>query len=242
MKQILIQYTMIHNYIGSRFSRVMMIVFSSLLLVASSTLKAQTFYDMSTGDYSQDFANIAGWTNDYASGTGAENWREATSVASSTIVTFNAFVTGTTGGVQKGTESMILLASGTNSTGTDLLLDFTGRTAGAISLDWTKVVNTASGTPRSSDLKIQYSTDNGSTFTDLLGYAIPRVLNNATAESGSLTAISLPSALNNQSQVVIRFYVWNNGQTGGTGNRPKIQIDNISVTSTELSGGGNDTL
>ncbi|MCH8487964.1 MAG: T9SS type A sorting domain-containing protein [Candidatus Cyclonatronum sp.] len=80
-------------------------------------------------------------------------------------------------------------------------------------------------------MKIQYSIDNGASFTDLAGYTIPRVFNNDTPESGSLASIPLPSAINNIPQVVIRFYVWNNGQTGGSGNRPKIAIDNISITS-----------
>lgn len=206
-------------------------IFLSLLL-GGGVSWGQTFYDMSTGNYSQDFSNISGWTDNYASGTGAGNWRTATSVATSTVNTATVFSTGTTGGVQKGTNSMILLATGTNSTATDLLLNFTGRNAGTISLNWVKVTNTVNVSPRSSDLKIQYSSDNGVTFTDLTGYTIPRVLNNSTPESGNLSAITLPAALNNQSQVVIRFYVWNNGQTGGSGNRPKIQIDDIAVTST----------
>lgn len=196
----------------------------------------QTFHLMSSSDYSQNFASISGWTNNYASGTGAANWRVGTNVATSSLSTTTVFASGTTGGVQQGTNSMILLATGTNSTGTDLLLNFTGRNAGTISLDWEKVTNTVNASPRSSDLKIQYSIDNGATFTDLTGYTLPRVFNSATAETGSLSSISLPSALNNQSQVVIRFFVWNNGQTGGSGNRPKIQIDNISVTSIAPSG------
>lgn len=207
----------------------------AIILGSSWISKGQSYYSMSSGNYSQNFSDLANWTNNYAAGTGANNWRVATSVASSTLNTFAVFVTGVTGGVQKGTENLILLATGTNATGTDLLLNFSNRNAGTISLDWTKVTNTVNVTPRSSDLKIQYSTDNGSTFTDLTGYTIPRVLNNNDAESGSLTNISLPAALNNQSQVVIRFFVWNNGQTGGSGNRPKIAIDNVSVTSTASS-------
>jgi hypothetical protein len=192
----------------------------------------QTFYLMSSGDYSQDFSNISAWTNNYASGTGSENWRVASSVATSNPNATNVFVSGTSGGVQKGTNAMILLATGTNRTATDLLLNFTGRNAGTISLDWAKVENSVNASPRSSDLKIQYSIDNGVSFTDLTGYTLPRVFNNNTPESGSLTSIALPSALNNQSQVVIRFFVWNNGQSGGSGNRPKFEIDNISITST----------
>jgi len=210
--------------------RLLLVAFFVLVL-NSATSYGQTYYVMSSADYTQDFANISGWTNSYASGIGAANWRVASSVATSTLNAVNVFTTTTAGGIQKGAADMIILATGTNSTGTDLLLDFTGRDAGVISLNWTKVVNTASATPRTSDLKIQYSIDNGLTFTDLTGYTFPRVTNNATAESGSLSSITLPSGLDNQSQVVIRFYAWNNGQTSGSGNRPKISIDNILVTS-----------
>lgn len=220
------------------FSSKMKKVLILFLLLQSLILDfySQTFYDLSSSNYSQDFSNISGWTNNYASGSGAENWRVSTSVATSTVNTASVFVAGTTGGIQKGTNSMIILATGTNSSATDVLMNFTGRVAGTISLDWLKVVNSANATPRSSDLKIQYSIDNGATFSDLTGYTIPRVFNDNNAESGSISNITLPNSLDNQSQVVIRFFVWNNGQSGGSGNRPKIQIDNILITSTALIG------
>jgi hypothetical protein len=175
---------------------------------------------------------MTNWTNNYASGSGASNWKVAVTATGSAVNAGTVFASGTSGGVQKGTESLIILATGTNSSATDLLLNLSGRTAGTLSLDWVKVTNTAHASPRSSDLKIQYSTDGGSNFTDITGYTIPRILNNSSAESGSLSSITLPAALNNQSTVVLRFYVWNNAQTGGSGNRPKWQLDNISVTST----------
>ena len=210
--------------------------FLLICILSISAINAQTFYTMSSGNYTQDFANISTWTASYASGTGASNWRVATSVTPSSVLnTTTVFSTGSSGGVQKGTADMVFLATGTNSTGTDLLLNFSGRTAGSITLDWAKIANTVSVTPRTSDIKIQYSIDNGLTFTDLTGYTIPRVTNNATAETGTLSAVALPTALDGQAQVVIRFYVWNNGQTAGSGNRPKISIDNISVTSSVLS-------
>ena len=208
----------------------------SLLFCGLNHAFGQTFYNMSSADYSQDFGSISGWTNNYAAGSGAENWRVAATATGSTVNNGNVFVSGTSGGVQKGTNAMILLGTGTNSAATDLLLNFSGRNAGTISLDWAKVTNSVNASPRSSDIKIQYSINNGTSFTDLTGYTIPRVFNNNTAESGSLTNITLPAALNNESQVVIRFYVWNNGQTGGSGNRPKIEIDNIAVTSTAPAG------
>jgi predicted RNA-binding protein with TRAM domain len=203
-----------------------------VLLLGVGNVWGQTYYDMSSGNYSQNFADMANWTNNYAAGTGASNWKVAATATGSSVSAGTVFASSTSGGVQKGTQSLIILATGNNSSATDLLLNFSGRTAGILSLDWVKVVNTANASPRSSDLKIQYSTDGGSNFTDITGYTIPRILNNSTAESGSLSSITLPSALNNQSTVVLRFYVWNNSQTGGSGNRPKWQLDNISVTST----------
>lgn len=217
--------------------RIKLLIFSLLFSVVGW---GQTFYDMSSGNYQQDFVDMTNWTNNYAAGIGANNWRVATSVATSTVNTATVFVTTTTGGVQKGTTqttplpNLVLLATGTNSSATDLLLNFTNRAAGTVSFDWAKITNTVSATPRTSDLKIQYSIDNGVTFTDLAGYTIPRVSNNATVESGTISSVSLPVALNNQAQVVLRFYVWNNGQTGGSGNRPKISVDNINVTSSAV--------
>lgn len=219
-------------HIKNRYMKIRILLFLvGMLLGITQTSKAQTFYDMSTGDYSENFSNISGWSNSYATGIGASHWRVASSAIGSSPLTNNlVFVTSTAGGIQKGTESLIILATGTNAGGTDLLLNFSGRNAGALSLDWTKVVNSANNTePRDSNLKIQYSIDNGSSFSDLLGASIT-VYNNSTPESGSFSNIVLPESLNNQSQVVIRFYVKNQTDSG-IGSRPKIQIDNILVTS-----------
>ena len=202
-----------------------------IFLGITQTGRSQTFYDMSSGDYSENFSNISGWSNNYDTGIGAAHWRVASSaIGSSPLTNTSVFVTTTAGGVQKGTESMIILATGTNAGGTDLLLNFSGRNAGTLSLDWAKIVNSANNAePRDSNLKIQYSIDNGNSFSDLLGASIT-VYNNSTPESGSFLNIILPEFLNNQSQAVIRFYV-KNLTNSGSGNRPKIQIDNILVTS-----------
>ncbi|MBU6182734.1 MAG: fibronectin type III domain-containing protein [Verrucomicrobia bacterium] len=178
---------------------------------------------------------MANWTNNYAAGSGASNWRVAGNATGSTGLSDTAvFTSSTSGGVQKGTQTLNFLATGTNSGATDLLMNFSGRIAGNLSFSFDKVVNTANASPRTSDLKIQYSTNNGTSFTDLSPYTIPRISNNSTAESGSRD-VALPSALNGQSQVVIRFFFWNNGQTGGSGNRPKWAIDNVAVTSTSAA-------
>ncbi len=205
---------------------------AALASCLSATAHAQqTFFNLAAGNYSQDFSSIGAWSNSYAGGTGAENWRVATSVASSLVTNVNVFTTATSGGVQRGTNSMVFLATGANTGGTDLLLNFSGRTSGIMSFNWSKIANTPNETnARSSDLKVQYSTDNGTNFTDITNYAIPRINNNSTPESGSLN-FSLPSALSGQPQAVLRFFFWNNGQVGGAGNRPKWNIDDVLITS-----------
>jgi hypothetical protein len=205
----------------------------ALLMLGISNSFGQTFYDMSSGTYSQDFSLISDWTNNYVSGNGSTNWKRATSVSTSSVDQSNVFGVGTSGGVQRGDQNLILLATGSTSTSaaTDLLLNFTNVNAGTISLKWSKVLNgTAGAPPRTSDFKIQYSINNGATFTDLTGYTIPRVSNNASTEAGTFTNIQLPAAVNKASQVVIRFYLWSNGNTSGSGNRPKIAIDDIIIT------------
>ncbi len=201
------------------------------LFFAQVSFAQQVFYPMSSGDYLQEFTDIANWANNYTAGVGASNWRVATSVPTSAVTSITVFSSGASGGVQKGTGAIVFLATGTNSGATDLLLDFSGRTAGALTFSYSKVANTVNDTdPRTSDLKVQYSLDNGATFTDLTGYTVPRITNNSSPEAGTIS-INLPSQLNSQSQVVIRFFFWNNNQTTGSGNRPKWSVDNVTVTS-----------
>lgn len=202
-----------------------------LIFGVSANSRSAESYPMSSGNYSEGFADIQNWTTNFASGTGAQYYQKAATATNSTVSTSTVFAANTTGGVQKGPENIILLATGTNSSAFDLLLNFAGTTPGTITFDYSKVVNTVS--TRTSDLKLQYSIDNGGSFTDFTGYDIPRVTNSAATESGSVT-ITIPDALKEKS-VIIRFYAWNNGQTGGSGNRPKFAIDNVAVTATKAS-------
>jgi hypothetical protein len=54
---------------------------------------------------------------------------------------------------------------------------------------------------------------------------------NNVAASGSRTAIALPATFTNSATARIRFY-YHNGSGGTTGSRPKLAIDNLSVTGT----------
>ena len=192
--------------------------------------------------YTEDFSDIANWTNNFASGIGANRFGavavNATGVIpSATRITTAtaAFVTGSAGGVQRGTDqssptnSIVLLTTGTtdntNSDAVDLFLDFTGVDAGTISFDWSVVFNSTGN--RSSSLKV-YASNDGISFTNVTAAFVTNFTNNVAA-SGSITNVALPSIFNNSPTARLRFYC-HNGSGGSTGSRPKISIDNLSVT------------
>src|ERR1044072_4779371 len=47
---------------------------ATLLGPAVSTVSAATPFPMSSGNYSENFSDIANWTNNFASGIGAQYW------------------------------------------------------------------------------------------------------------------------------------------------------------------------
>ena len=149
---------MSNRYRNGPLVRVMRLA-ALLLLLSLLVGRSQTFYALSAGNYSQDFADITNWTNNFASGVGAQNYRTATSVATSLVTQPIVFVSGSSGGVQKGTGNIVLLATGSsgpqNEAAFDLLLNFSSRTAGTLAFDYGKVVNSASTTPRTLMLKVQ---------------------------------------------------------------------------------------
>src|SRR5689334_8101609 len=91
--------------------------------------------------YTENFADISNWTNNFASGTGANRFASVAVNATGTIpsgtritTSTATFATGTSGGVQKGstqtpsTQSIVLLSTGstdnTSSAAIDFLMDF----------------------------------------------------------------------------------------------------------------------
>ncbi len=200
-----------------------------------------TPYSMAGGNYLQDFADIANWTNDFLAGAGAANWGSVAVNATGVIpdgvrttVSSATFSSGSSGGVQRGTGTLVLLTTGTTDSSAavaaDLYLDFSGRTAGTLSFDWAQVNNSTGN--RGSTLKAFTSTD-GTTWTELAGSTVA-VFNNVAA-SGTVSAVQLPTSFNNSATARIRFYEFN-GTGGTTGSRAKISIDNVAVTSTAAGG------
>ena len=196
--------------------------------------------------YTENFSDIANWTNDFASGTGANRFKSVAINATGVIPSATRITTSTAtfqtppssnGGLHRGTDqvtpttSIVLLSAGTtdntSSAAFDLFLDFTGVDAGTLSFDWATVFNGAVSSNRNGSLKVYCSID-GTTFTDLTAAFVNNFTNNVTA-SGSITNVTLPAAFNNVATARLRFY-YHNCCGGTTGSRPKLSIDNIAVT------------
>jgi trimeric autotransporter adhesin len=194
--------------------------------------------------YTQDFSDIASWGSFFVSGNGANHFgglsSNTTAPASGlpdpnklTASTSNFTSSLSSGGVQRGTDqtpsttSIVLLSTGspdnTTSAAIDFYADFTGVNAGTLSFDYQSINNSTGD--RNGSLRVYGSTD-GTTWTE-----ITNVLNftNNSPISGSKSNIALPASFNNNANARIRFYYYN-GTGGTTGSRPKIAIDNLTLT------------
>jgi hypothetical protein len=218
----------------------------SLLLFAYSAF-AQTPVPMASQPsltYIENFTDIANWTNNFAAGNGANRFGSVAVNATGVIPTATRITAATTifqvppsstGGLHRGTDqltpttSIVLLSTGTTDNTTsaafDLYLNFTGVDAGFISFDWATVFNSTGN--RSGSLKV-YSTTDGITYSDLTGAFVNNFTNNVVG-SGSINNVALPVTFNNSATAKLRFY-YHNCCGGTTGSRPKLSIDNISIT------------
>jgi len=215
-------------------------------LLGAAPAAAATPFPMASGNYAENFNDIANWTNNFASGVGAQYWAPVPVNATGTIpdgvritVSTATFVTGTAGGVQKGAGNIQLLSTNAtdllNADAIDLLLDFTGVTAGSLSYDFATVFNTTGN--RNGSLRVYTSTD-GVTFTELVDASVVNFQNNV-AFSKSVSLVALPAAFTNCPTARIRFYDYNGtGPAGSSGARPKASIDNVVVSGTLIGSGG----
>lgn len=199
----------------------------------------QTYFDMSTGNYSQDFNGITNLPINFSTvailPTGTIPIATRTTVASTTALAVVAAGAGIGRDATTSTR-LVFLTTGspqnTTAIATDLNLNFTGRNAGNLSYDVATIFN---GTgDRVGSLRVYYSLDN-TAWTELTGTNLPYVATNNVAGSGSVN-IALPAALNNQATVKLRFYNHNGNANGTSGSRPRIGIDNLAVTSTPAAG------
>jgi hypothetical protein len=219
-----------------------------VLLLACSQLFAQTPIPMSSQvayTYTETFNDIANWTysispvdGTFTAGTGAAAWKGSAVVATGAVpdgkkltTASIAFASGSGGGVQRGTNNLVMLATGTtdNTTATaiDFFMDFTGLSAGTFSFDWSSVSNSTGD--RKASMKVYTSID-GTVFTELVAAGVTNITNNSITY-GSIGNVNLPASLDGSATARIRFYLYN-GTGGTTGSRPKISLDNVKVTAT----------
>ena len=223
-----------------------------LLLVSSCVLaKSQTPVSMSSQPgltYTENFADVANWTfngttGTFSSGIGSAPWKgnaatTGSGIPNPVVMTTStlAFTSGSSGGVQKGTGTIQFLTTGstanTSSLGFDLFLDFTGLNAGTLSFNAATVFNSTGD--RVGTLRVYASTD-GTNWTQLTGANLPYVATNNVAGSASITSIALPASFNNSPAARLRFYYHNGDANGTTGSRPKISIDDLTITASNSS-------
>ena len=207
-------------------------------LALSASLSAQTYFDMSTGDYSQTFTNIAAtWPTNFStvpvSSIGSIPIATKTTASSLNPTTVSS---GTAIGQDASTSTkLVFLTTGSTDNAAaiaaDLNLNFTNRAAGNISFNAATVFNSTGN--RQATLRLYYSLD-GTNWTEIYGNNLPYVATNNTAGSASIS-VALPNAITNQGTVKFRFYCHNNASTGGpSGSRPKISLDDVAVSSAPI--------
>jgi hypothetical protein len=189
--------------------------------------------------YTENFSAIGSWTDNFVSGTGANHFSSVAvnttgSIPSATriVTATDQFKSGSSGGVQKGSGSIVLLSTGTSdnttSTAIDFYMDFTGMNAGSLSFDWATIDNDFhAGDSRKGSFRVYASVD-GVNFVELTAADVLNFTNGVPA-TGTVNSIALPAIFNNSATARLRFY-YHNGTGGSGGSRPKISIDNLTVT------------
>jgi hypothetical protein len=199
----------------------------------------QTYYNMASGNYSETFTAWTGYGTNWnavpVNATGAVPSATRTTGTSASLTTSG---TGTSIGYDLASSTKLLFLStgatdNTTSIATDLNLNFTGRTPGSLTFDAATVFNSTGN--RVGVMRVYYSLDGGTTWAgELSGTNLPYTATNNVVGSGSVS-VTLPAGLENQASVKFRFY-YHNGPTPisptPAGSRPKISIDNVTVSST----------
>jgi hypothetical protein len=232
--------TRTNNSIGiKKFRTIFGLLVTIFALFFNGQTNAQTYFDMSSSNYSQNFNGITTLPTNFSL-VGVQATGTIPSATRTTTASTNALAivaSGAAVGIDAATSTrLVFLTTGATANSTaiasDLNLNFTGRTAGNLSYDASTIFNSTGD--RVGSLRVYYSLDN-TAWTELTGTNLPYVATNNVAGSGSVS-IALPSALNNQATVKLRFYYHNGNAAGTAGSRPRIGIDNLSVTSTAASG------
>ena len=231
----------IHKFVSRMFNRLVILPLTLplclVLVLGMGNVWGQAYFNMSSGNYSQNFNGITTLPTNFSTVAVLSTGSIPITTKTTTASTSSLSVVGTGAAIGRDVTTSTRLAflttgatDNTTAIATDLNLNFTSRNAGNLSFDASTIFNSIGN--RVSSLRVYYSID-GSTWSELTGTNLPYSATNNVAGSASVS-ITLPSAINNQATVVLRFY-YHNGSGGSTGSRPKIGIDNLLVTSTAAS-------
>ncbi len=207
-------------------------------LALSASLSAQAYFDMSTGNYSQTFTNIAAtWPTNFST-VPVSSIGSIPSATKTTVSSLNPTTVSSSTAIGQDanpSNKLVFLTTGGDNTAAiaaDLNLNFTNRVAGNISFNAATVSNSTGN--RQASLRLYYSLD-GTNWTEIFGNNLPYVATNNTVGSASIS-VALPNAITNQGTVKFRFYCHNNALLIGTpaGSRPKISLDDIAVSSSPI--------
>lgn len=233
--------------------RLFTIAFISLAFFSAFQTSAQTPVPMASQpglSYTENFSDIANWTNGFAAGVGANRFGSVgllngVGIPNPQRVTTTSvvFVSGTSGGLQRGSSAgnppgtIVLLATGAtdnlSSVAIDFFMDFSGVNAGTLSFDWASVNNTTGD--RNASFRV-YATVDGNNFVEVSGAEVLNFTNNLPS-NGSRINVALPAIFNNNANARLRLYIYN-GTGGTTGSRPKISVDNLNVTASAIANPG----
>lgn len=217
-------------------------LFAAIGLLTVLEMQAQTPVPIASQPmltYLETFDSVINWTNNFASGTGADRFASVAVGGTATIpdptritTSSAAWSTGSSAGLQRDTVNgrLLMVVSGTTNNTTavafDVFFDFSGTGAGNLSFDWDNIFNGSASSNRTATLKV-YGSTNGTTFTELPSASV--TLTNNVAATGTLSNISLPASFTNSPTARLRFYYYNSAG-GTTGSRPILALNNLKVT------------
>jgi len=211
--------------------------------VMATAQSSPTPYNLSGGTYSftqWDATNAAGT---YPANMTFHTYTKSTSTPDVTMAdaptgTWNCAYNGTSGPriAGKGTAGFSFITSGGTPTCTNMwvgaaVLALNTQNRANVTVNWTG--GTVATLGRSYTLRFQYRVGVGGTWTDILQSGLPTEYAVGTIGTSQAFSTLLPVAAENQPVVEVR---WVYNYLTGSGSRPELSLDEISVTSTSLVG------
>ncbi len=227
------------------FSLERTLIFGFVFSAVFSQSKAQTDPTVQTLPYSQNFSGLVWTSTTYP--TGWQGWKLATSPTTTfrinsptadIALTASGDASSTAAGVYNYNGCIGFQNTATIDASIVLAINTTSTTNITVTYDVLTLRNPYNGgtNTRINEITLQYRVGTTGNFTSLTGIEYQ---NNTTAQTSGTTpqnqvtkSIMLPSGCENQSTVELR---WASREVSGSGSRPSFAIDNLSISSCNLS-------